>query len=842
MKTKLSIFALLTIAMLLIAPAFAAFHITIPHNADAMWVESYPSPLSFSTATTSVGAKFNITVCLNVTEDVTNWQVALHYNRIQLKCLRALPTASPTSEYMSGAPSGTSFLKAIDTSFLGNGSILASEACFAPEYISGPHSGTLFWAEFEILIGPDKVNTVLTSMIDISTEYQANGAGNTWVHDSSTDTYWGLTCSDAIYTFTWAQPTTNPHMGIEHDNGFGVPMSTSPLPAVWPITWGPSPPNVTGSGFTTSLYIENLDPAWGLWNASFTLSYNSTVIDVLGGLANITIDSNWRASTPAYVPGTITIYVENYTTPSPGWKVLVGTVKFTINIMQASPPLPFGYFDGSMLTYGSVAFFDDPSPGGNLPIPADPSDHGEVRIFSMIALPVPYLKVVPDSTIIGPAPSIGSTFCVDVQVVNMSSHWYDVAVQFRLQYDSAVLSLVSVTKGGFMTDPTWNKYGTFFYSVNNLADPMFGDHVAVISLLLPNDTNGIWDQTTFPNTVGDFGATPAADPTVATVCFEVVAQNCFGLPNITTYLDIPPFWLPTDCLFIDSNLNYIPSNPCLNATVTIVSLNFVGRQIDVYGGAVNDGYGVLVGSPYLQFPAPYGGQGPNHWMDIVFPQSWVYLHANVTYNYWPVQSKDVGFEIEGPFTKLPNGTLVPSQTYQIWAKFTATTDSNGVATYAYRMPWPCDSPDSITGVWKITSTVTIADQVVMDTMIFYYERLVYITSVTTDSYSYYHGEYVKVTVNYQTHSVEYYPALFAIVITDELGVPFGMGLYGTTVGGATFCTWKEDTFTVTIYIPKWAYAGNGYVHVSVYDKDPTIGGEPLAPEFTPPPQINIYPY
>jgi len=282
--------------------------------------------------------------------------------------------------------------------------------------------------------------------------------------------------------------------------------------------------------------------------------------------------------------------------------------------------------------------------------------------------------------------------------------------------------------------------------------------------------------------------------------------------------------------------------PGINGTAIIASLNFVGRQIDLYGGAVNDGYGVLVGSPYLQFPAPYGGQGPNHWMDIVFPQSWVYLNANVTYNYWPVQSKDVGFEIEGPFTKLPNGTLVPSQTYKIWAKFTATTDSNGVASYAYRMPWPCDYPDGITGVWKITSTVTIADQVVMDTMIFYYERLVYITSVTTDSYSYYHGQYVKVTVNYQTHSVECYPALFATVITDDLGVPFGMALYSTTVGGATFCTWKTGTFTVTIYIPKWAYAGNGYVHVSVYDKDPTIGGEPLAPEFTPNPEINIYPY
>jgi hypothetical protein len=329
---------------------------------------------------------------------------------------------------------------------------------------------------------------------------------------------------------------------------------------------------------------------------------------------------------------------------------------------------------------------------------------------------------------------------------------------------------------------------------------------------------------------------------VATFNFKVLQQDCFGGENITTALNILPFWPPTDDNFIDKDTNYISDLPGVNGTVIIEPINHVDRQVDLYGGAVNDGYGVLVGSPYLQFPVPYGGQGPNHWMDIVFPQSWVYLHANVTYNYWPVQSKDVGFEIEGPFTKLPNGTLVPAQNYQIWAKFVATTDSNGVASYAYRMPWPCVNPDGITGVWKITSTVTVADQVVIDTMIFYYERLVYITGVTTDSYGYYHDTDIKVTVCYETHSVEYYPALFAIVITDELGVPFGMALYNTEVGGATFCTWKCSCFDVTVHIPKWAYAGNGYVHVSVYDKDPTIGGEPYAPEFQPDPEINIYPY
>jgi hypothetical protein len=724
----------------------------------------------------------------------------------------------------------------------------------------------LIWATFQILIAPTKISGPISSSINISKEYKLNGAGNTWVDTTGLGVYLDpLACSDAVYTFSYELPSNYPHMGIEHDGGFGPAVMGNPggTPASWPVTWGPYPPYANGtSGFNALLYIKNLDPAWGLWNASFTLTYNSTVIDVLGGTANITLDSNWPSAEASitYSPGTITIYVENYTgtvPPLPN-KVLVATVKFTVMIQGASPPLPPGYYDDSLLTYsipagyGNYYFYDLPSPGGNQPIPHTAPDQGEAIVLPVVSLPLPYLKVVPASTVLGPAPVIGSTFSVDIQIVNMSMYWYDVLYQFRLQYDSDILSLVSVTEGPWMTNPIWNKYGTFFWSINYLGDPMFGDHVAVVDMLLPNG-NGVWNQTIFPNTIEN----STVNPTVATATFMVVKQNCFGLPDIDTFLKIPAMWLPSDCIFVDKDSNYIPSAPCQNGTVTIKAINEVERQIDLVGGAVNDGYGVLpltwpfpypapdyyLPPPYyLAFPTPYGGQGPDHWMDLVFPQSWVYLNAYVSYNYWPVQSKDVGFEIEGPFTKLPNGTLVPAQSYQIWAKLTATTDSNGVATLMFRMPWPCLNPDSITGIWKITAGVTVADVQIHDTMIFYYERLVYITSVTTDSYSYIHEQNVKVTVNYQTHSVQKYNALFAVVIADNLTVPFGMALVSATVGGATFCTWKTAKFTVEIYIPKWAYAGNASVLVSVYDKDPTIGGEALAPEFKPDPIINIYPY
>ena len=832
MKKRLSIIAVLMMTFLVVPTfAFVGPYVGrtpgVPHAADAMWVEDATN--TFDTSTAYIGYKFNVTVNLNMTEDIYGWQFKMHFNPAVLKANFGGYTAGGTSMYFLGHTT-TSAPMSIDNVL---GTIVEFESCQGTDFVAGPKAASLAGIQFEIIASPDKISTHLSSLFDISTEYGTGSTANTWVVASDGTTFLAFTPSDGHFDFTWVAPTTHPRMDIEG-------------PTAWPIQYGPSPPTAIGQAFTAKLYIKNLDAAWGLTNASFTLSWNNTVIDVLGGAANITIDVAWTgANTVTMGSGSVDIYVENHS-PQPSGTVHVADIVFTVMIQGNNPPQSTP--DSTDLLFSNVVFFDHIQE-----IAHDPSGSGHVDILSLIALPLPYLKVVPNAITLGPAPVIGSTFSVDVQVVNMSEFWYCVAVQFRLQYDSAVLGFVSATEGGFITDPQWDLYGSFFYSVDNIADIVFGDHVAVVDLLFPNFTNGIYDQPVLPNTIED----PAADPTVSTITFQVLAQNCFDMAPIVTHLNLPPFWQPTDQIFIDKDSNYIPSASNINGTVTILALNQVDRQIDLVGGAVNDGYGILpgtwpfpypapsyyMGTPsYLAFPTPFGGQGPDHWMDIVFPQSQIYLNVYVTYNYWPVQSKDVGFEIEGPYTKLPNGTLVPAQTYQIWAKLTATTDANGVAVLTYRMPWPCNDPDSITGVWKITSTVTVADQVVSDTMIFYYQRLVYITSVTTDSYSYIHDQCVKVTVNYETHAVQMYPALFAIVIEDNLTVPFGFATYSTEVGGATFCTWLPGEFTVEICIPKWAYAGNGLVLVSVYDKDPTIGGEALAPSYTPIPIINIYPY
>jgi hypothetical protein len=143
-------------------------------GADAMWVE--PSSIVFSITNASIGTKFNVTIELNMTEDIFAYQVGLHYNRTQLMCTRAGYTAGATSDYFRGH---TTFIPPlspeIDTSFLGNGSVLATESCLGTDNITGPRSGSLFWAEFQILVVPTAGN--LTSKLDISSEYPTY----TWV-------------------------------------------------------------------------------------------------------------------------------------------------------------------------------------------------------------------------------------------------------------------------------------------------------------------------------------------------------------------------------------------------------------------------------------------------------------------------------------------------------------------------------------------------------------------------------------------------------------------------------------------------------------------------------------
>jgi hypothetical protein len=816
MKKILSLFAatLLLLGMISVLPVHA--------QVATMYVD--PATVNFNTDTAYVGMRFNVTVWLSGYAAHTGGaQVYMEFNPTIVNATRWFEPKTDTQYIFYGFTT-----KALPTSFLDVNYYLINPNLArillgllldpVEQPPGGAGTGKILIVEFEVKQLPPKLGNLTTTLNIDSLD--------TYFIDYDTGTYYGdgageVTKNNCVYTITWKAPSS-PKMGLDLDTATaGYQLLRE---------FGPYPPSAIGQAFDVNVLIKGLSEAWYLTSDSFDLVYNATVIDVLGDNLNVTINTLWGTSTVTFtrdpapdVLDKITINVSSPTS-NPSGDVLVATIKFTVMMQQSSPPAPVGTFDKSDLTFANVEFYDHVGP-----IPPGTSETGTVKVYALIALPMPWFKVEPALVELGPAPSIGDTFWVNVRITGpapdgLSPYWYLVGVQFSLFYDPSLIEVEQVVEGGFLKNGPWNQYGTFF--VGTVEPDDLGSHVLVGVLLLPNPSTGEWDMTNWPNGTG----------VIAAIQFRAIKQD-----NVVHECD-----LHLEGVFgqwaIDRNGDYIPVDESKNVDglYRMLALDRPGRNIDLYGGAKNAGYWTGYPEP---FPEPYGGQGPNHWMDLVFPQSEITLYAYVTYNYWPVQSKDVGFEIEGPYTKLENGTIVPAQTWKVWAKLTATTDENGVARITYRMPWPCNDPDSITGIWKVTATATVADVLINDTMLYYYERPVYITKVTLDKDYYIHGEDITVTVEYRTHAAQIYPVLFSVVATDELGVPFGMALKATTIGGALpWCTWKTGKFTVTINIPKWAYAGIGTIHVNAYDKDPTAGGFAYVPEYTPAPTFQIGPY
>jgi hypothetical protein len=170
-----------------------------PHAADAVWVE--PSSIVFTNSNASVGTKFNVTVWLNMTEKVFNYQVALYYNRTQLMCTRGGFTGVTRSNFMTGHTT-SAIGPQIDTSYLGNGSVLATETCLGSDFAPGPNVGSLLWLEFQIMIVPTAGN--VTSTFDLST---TTANGDTWVSPNGGVTTYNVAPYDGAYAYLGPTPT-----------------------------------------------------------------------------------------------------------------------------------------------------------------------------------------------------------------------------------------------------------------------------------------------------------------------------------------------------------------------------------------------------------------------------------------------------------------------------------------------------------------------------------------------------------------------------------------------------------------------------------------------------------
>jgi len=776
-----------------------------PDHTDAMWIE--PGYQNYTTATTEPCYYFNITVWLNITsDDFYIYQVKLLYDSSWLTATAGgftgpLGACSQFCEGHTTVPTGPDISTA--------GEVFFGETLLGADVIHPPRCGSLVWITFHIDEAPPK-GEKFDSLFDITTTYP----DDTWVWNPEG----GLiptTQHDGLVEYWWAAPP-KPNLAVD--------------PTIVTYTHYE---NAVGKTFNIKIYIEDLSAAWYLTNASFILCYNTTLINA----TSVVIDPFWfsddNLGTCYYDEGPCPPHTGTWdrlhffvttscTPPYPSGRVLVATVTFVVKYQGLIPPRPSCSYDESPLFFCSIILYDH-----QMEIPTDPPVEGRVVINAFQVLPLPWLEVSPTSVTMGPDPSIGKEFDINVRVHNL--HWalYMVAFQFRLTYCPTLLAVTDVTEGPFMPDPRWNKHGTFFVSSVE-PDGFVGPHVLVGGILLPNMDTGEYDQfnasnpyNTIPHTLDakdkDFPAI------VATITFKVIKQDFRCDP--TTYKCA--FNLTgLSYFFIDWNGEYIDHDAAKvkNGTYEILSSPSVGRIIDLtMGGSDTDP---------LPWPAPYGGQGWDKPGDMVWPQKIVYLYAEVTYNCWPVQDKIVSFEIEGPFNETAWPVEDPLDRWKVWAKLTAITDKKGIAWIKFQMPWTgCSNPEELFGKWKVTATVDICEVVVIDTLAFDYHYLVEWVNVYPDRTFYCHSNDTKITVEWKSKAQQERPVLISVVIIDELEVPIGIAYIVTTVKGAKPCQYKYYKGSVTIHIPKWAFAGYATIHVNAFDKDPTDGGSAWCPQY-----------
>ena len=783
---------------------------------QAVGTEIYfkPKYYDYTTATMGVDSRFNVTIWAKGPMDMKAWQLKMYFDDDLINATKWWePTWLTTYVFYGRATYPAPTPPLIGSTYVhvgpGNASIGCGSVLATPPSAGGGFSGDGILAiiEFKILLGPLKLENLTCAL-----HFEPTALATFYIKAGTTGKVAFDIYTDGEYSLAWVYPPL-PKLAVRPES----------------LSYGPWE-DVIGKKFNVTVQVENYDAAWGITQATFCLCYNTTLVN----MTRYWVGAIWTTSSVVYTAGTpdrIDVSVSVPTSPPPTGTVVLIKIEFVIRYQRVVPPAPVGSHDDTGLTICTHEIRDH-----TFAIPTNPPVNGLVKIYSFMSLPLPYLEVVPHETVLGPEPSIGKEFTVDIVVRNLRPEWYVVGIQMRLCFDDLLLEGVSITIGPFLKDSRWNLFGTI--DAAHFDPPIYPFRAcAVIGVLIkPNMTTHNYDQwTQFPQAEGPDvpPLDPPANPIFATVTLRAIKQVlAWPAVNLTDTLEIVDTTVEHH-FFFDKNKGWAPEGTHKNGIYIMQSVNLVGRVIDVYGG-VCDTDGHSTGCPY---PAPYGGQGLNQPMDMVWPQKMVCLFAKVTYNYWPVQSKVVTFEIVGP-----------NQFYYIDTNLTGCEGTmNGVAVLTFRMPWQgCENPEDYFGIYTVTVSVDLYCETITDTLRFHYDYAVRIDYVKTDKLYYNHGDTVIISVTIKSYAMQkLFPTTVWAFITDEVGQPlpgdwFSWDTIADTNRSITeWCTYKKYRTTLEIRIPKWAVAGVAKVHVNAFC---TQHANAWCPEFKPIPTIFIQPW
>lgn len=229
----------------------------------------------------------------------------------------------------------------------------------------------------------------------------------------------------------------------------------------WPLLF-PGYENATGKAFDARIYL-NVDPSWNLTNATFALNYNQTLIEIVGGASNVTLDPFWSESTVTFETGKILLFVRAVSAPGPA--TLVVTIKFTVMHQGVNPDV-----DSTNLTLSNILLWDH-----RMQIPQGTHGNGGVTICGIgVNHDIALVSVAASKTIAGQ----GYPVKIKVTVANDG----DLSETFNVtaKANTTAIGTVEVTlMNGSSTEVTftWNTTAFAFgdYIVSAFADAVLGE-------------------------------------------------------------------------------------------------------------------------------------------------------------------------------------------------------------------------------------------------------------------------------------------------------------------------------------------------------------------------------
>ncbi|MEM4703554.1 MAG: dockerin type I domain-containing protein [Candidatus Bathyarchaeia archaeon] len=291
-----------------------------------------PATVSFTTEDVTVGDWFTVDVKVSNTEA---WKLMMF--QVTIKYKQAYLSPSYKGSYIWAYPSGNLGVTPPENwdpayVFYGSSGTIGSPAMVDGDPVwdgimlgetllsdKNLNAGTYLLARFNFTIKavPGKGESI-SFALDINNDgtflYELMGEIMTGPNPS---------ISNGQYSIAWSQPPA-PDLLIERADG-----------QPWPLVF-PEYQDAVGQTFEVKLRLL-ISPAWGLTNATLTLNYNETLIEIVGGAANVTIDPFWSDSSKTFGTGSVTIFVKADTAPGPD--ALIATIKFTVMYQGVFPQI-----------------------------------------------------------------------------------------------------------------------------------------------------------------------------------------------------------------------------------------------------------------------------------------------------------------------------------------------------------------------------------------------------------------------------------------------------------------------------------------------------------------------